>query len=38
MSKVEGEGGPIDPHPPSSVRVTIFSSRILGFKKEGNTL
>ena len=32
MSKVEGEGGPIAP-PPSSVRATIFSSRLLGLIK-----
>ena len=28
MSKVEGGGGPIDP--PSRLRVTFFSSRLLG--------
>ena len=30
MSKVEGGGGPIDP--PSRLRVTIFSRRLLGLK------
>ena len=30
MSKVEGKGGPIDP--PSRLRVTIFSRRLLGLK------
>ena len=30
MSKLEGGGDPIDLRPPSSVRVTIISSRRLG--------
>ena len=31
MSKVEeGGGGPIDPPPPSRLRLTIFSRRLLG--------
>ena len=31
MSNVEGRGGgPIDPPPPSRLRVTIFSRRLLG--------
>ena len=33
MSKVEGGGGPIDP-PPSRLRVTIFSRRLLGLTLE----
>ena len=32
MSKVEGGGDPID-FPPSSVRVTIYSSRLRGLKR-----
>ena len=34
MSKVEGGGVQLTP-PPSSVRVTIFSSRLLGLILEG---
>ena len=30
MSKVEGGGAPIDPPPPSGLRVTIFSRRLIG--------
>ena len=30
MSKVEGGEGPIEPPPPPWLRVTIFSSRLLG--------
>ena len=33
MSKVEGGGGPIDP--PSRLRVTIFSRRLLRLTMEG---
>ena len=34
MSKVEGGGGPIDPPAtPPRLRVTIFSSRLLGLSK-----
>ena len=35
MSKVEvGEGGPIKPPTPSTLRVTIFSRRLIGLNIE----